>query len=91
MDEIDEIEVLDFECPHCMGSIIIFKDDINCAIFRHGIHKNGEQVNPHAPKEECDRLVLEDSVLGCCKPFRMEQETDSSGNAVYKIEACDYV
>lgn len=85
------MDVLGFECPHCTGHIIILKQDINCAIFRHGIYKTGQLVNPHATKEECDRLVSEDLVLGCCKPFKLVQDVDSNKNQIYKIEACEYI
>lgn len=57
-------------CPHCSEPVLI--EQVNCAIFRHGTHKNnGEQMDPHAPKTECDRLVREDAIYGCGRPFRI--------------------
>ena len=40
-----------FECPNCGDMIILDKDDVNCAIFRHGQFKrDGSLINPHALK-----------------------------------------
>jgi hypothetical protein len=40
------------------------KNEINCAIFRHGSYKkNLQQMNPHEKKEECDRLAQENLIL----------------------------
>jgi hypothetical protein len=45
------------KCPHCHEEIVVMKEEINCAIFRHGVLKaTGQQINPHASKEECDEL-----------------------------------
>ena len=56
-------------CPHCMHYVWI--EEINCSIFRHAVYKNGEPINPHASEEECNRLIREDLVYGCAKPFRL--------------------
>jgi hypothetical protein len=57
------------ECPHCKVQIEVV--EVNCAVFRCGIFKDtGEQVPPHASKEECDLLTKEGRVWGCCKPFK---------------------
>lgn len=69
------------ECPHCHLLVSII--EINCKIFRHGIYKNnGLQMNPHASKEECDKLISQDLIYGCGKPFYYD------GNEVKK---CDYI
>jgi hypothetical protein len=73
-------------CPHCQGEIVVFTNEINCAIFRHGLHKNGLPVHPHAPKSLCDRLVETNQVYGCCKPFEVVK--DKKGN--YQTQVCDY-
>jgi hypothetical protein len=58
-------------CPHCDAIVEIL--ELNCKIFRHGIYKNNnQQINPHASKEECDSLVVNDLIYGCGKPFRVE-------------------
>ena len=67
-----------FECPHCSFSIQVGINEVNCSIFRHGYFYNiingnlvlTEQLNPHAPKEICDRLVSENRIVGCGKPFK---------------------
>jgi hypothetical protein len=75
------------ECPHCQNQIQIFRNEINCAIFRHGILKsNGVQIGPHTSKVECDTLVLNNLIYGCGRPFRLV-----SNNNVYTAEICDYI
>ena len=72
------------KCPHCNIDIIIFKCELNCRIFRCGLFKsNLQQINPHAPKEICDKLLADDLIYGCAKPFRI---TDS-----LEIEPCEYI
>ena len=72
-------------CPNCSGTIIIL--ELNCCIFRHGVFKNSlEQVNPHAPKEECDRLVEAKLIWGCGQPFKLIEQN----NTLVAIK-CDYI
>ena len=74
-------------CPHCEMQILIMENEINCAIFRHGAYKeNMNQINPHTCKEECERLVKENLIHGCGKPFRLIKE-----NNEYKAIICDYI
>lgn len=78
-----------FLCPHCECYTQVPVNEVNCQIFRHGIMKtNGQQVNPHASKKECDDLVEKDLVYGCCKPFRIYRGND--GRYEY-VDACDYI
>jgi hypothetical protein len=78
-------------CPHCAEPILIYHSDINCAIFRHGVYKhNGEQMNPHESKEECDRLFRDGLIYGCGKPFRIIKTTANDGIA-YISDICDYI
>ena len=68
-------------CPHCGEYAIIA--EINCAIFRHGVYKtNMQPINPHASKEECERLLANGEIYGCGKPFKYDGKT---------IEICDYI
>jgi hypothetical protein len=68
-------------CPHCHEYIEIV--EINCSIFRHGVYKtNYQQINPHLPKAECDRLQQNDLIFGCGKPFIIREN---------KAEICDYI
>ena len=72
-------------CPHCGDLVVIERKDINCRIFRHGVHKKtGKCMNPHASKEECERLHKQGLIYGCGKPFRLTEGDDQA------VE-CDYV
>jgi hypothetical protein len=72
-------------CPHCQQLIHI--EQINCAIFRHAVYRNTyQQMNPHASKEECERAVQDQIILGCGKPFRV-QSSEKGLEAV----VCDYI
>jgi len=64
-------------CPYPDCNISIEIIEINCAIFRCGICKDtGKQIEPHSPKEECDRI------WGCGRPFQL----------IYgKLFPCDYI
>jgi hypothetical protein len=73
------------ECPHCKEFIIIEK--LNCGIFRHGILKiDGKQINPHAPKTECDFYINKQLIYGCGKPFKITLVDNK-----FVIEICDYI
>ena len=72
-------------CPHCNESIII--EELNCKIFRHGvIIATGEQINPHASKDECDKLINENKIYGCGKPFKI-----IINNNKFITIICDYI
>jgi len=78
-------EVYYFDCPHCGDKIQIAEQDFNCRIFRHAVFKsNGQQINPHAPQTECERLSKSDLIWGCGRPFRIV-------GPAYKVEKCDYI
>ena len=78
------MDYLVIECPHCHDSIIIYKNEINCRIFRHAVFKsNGEPINPHTSKEECEKLVETGSVHGCGKPFQLNEKDEP--------EICEYI
>lgn len=72
-------------CPHCNNCILIYKKDINCGIFRHGIIKTtGQQIDPHASKDVCDYLIKNEKIYGCGKPFKL-----SSKDTIAVI--CEYI
>ena len=74
-------------CPHCKQVIEVLKSQFNCKIFRHGGFKDTyTQIDPHLPKVQCDKLVAENKIYGCGKPFRLVIE----GNK-FKTEICDYI
>lgn len=71
------------QCPHCQGTIIVQRSEINCAIFRHAVYRATLQpINPHAAKVECDQLVEQNQVWGCAKPFRLMNDV---------AVACEYI
>lgn len=78
-----------FACPHCELPVQVLENEVNCQIFRHGVMKStNSQVNPHASKEHCDRLVEQDLVYGCCKPFKLIR---GQNGVVEYAECCDYI
>ena len=86
MSESDEICIM---CPHCKELIYILKSEINCNVFRHGIYKhNLQQMDPHAPKEMCDKLKNEDLIIGCGKPFTLVFNKENNS---FKSQICDYI
>jgi hypothetical protein len=79
---MNEFEI---KCPHCDEYVII--EQINCAIFRHGVYKcNLVQINPHLPKNDCDLLKQNDLIYGCGKPFCIEIK-----DGKYVALICDYI
>ena len=74
-------------CPHCDIPVQIMSNEINCAIFRHGIFKNnGRQMDPHTKKDLCDRYASEGLIYGCGKPFRLNV---CNHNIIATV--CDYI
>ena len=72
-------------CPHCSLQIIIYLNEINCHIFRHGIiKKTGLQIPPHETKEICDMLFNNDLIYGCGKSFILDVITKQP-------DKCDYI
>ncbi len=72
-------------CPHCVQSIEVL--EVNCRIFRCGILKsNYTQINPHLSKVECDKLVNDDLIFGCGKPFEL-----INNNGLWKPIPCEYI
>jgi hypothetical protein len=90
----EKFKIYNFNCPHCELFIEVEKDSINCSIFRHGYYFNKignniqltSQVNPHASKDECDRLYNSGKIYGCGKPFKLLLK-----NNAYTVEKCDYI
>jgi uncharacterized C2H2 Zn-finger protein len=76
-----------FECPNCGGVVQVQKNETRCCIFRHAVYKNTfQQIGPHTPKVECDRLINQGLVEGCAKPFRFIFSGDGNW-----VEECDYI
>jgi len=79
------------QCPHCKYPILI--EQLNCRIFRHGVFKiDGNQIDPHSPKELCDYYVKNGLILGCSKPFKIISNQHSTNNDDQFIAViCDYI
>lgn len=74
-------------CPHCSNIIFIYKNEINCNIFRHGIVKTTmKQMVPHSSKEICDSMAKNGDIYGCGKPFTLIMNNND-----YKAVPCDYI
>lgn len=87
----NEFNTIIAKCPHCNEEILIYSCEINCGIFRHGIFKDSmQQIDPHLPQEYCKRLLEEDKIFGCGKPFKIDKIIiDDHIN--YKLDICDYI
>lgn len=72
-------------CPHCELPIII--EELNCCIFRHGVDiATGKQIDPHLDQTNCEKLIKDNLIYGCGKPFRIiKNETD------FKAVICEYI
>ena len=77
-----------FQFPHCDGTVIVAEAETACRIFRHASYKQpgNPPINPHTPKAECDRLVNENLVDGCAKPFLFVFAEPQN-----YVEICDYI
>jgi len=72
-------------CPHCSDPVEIVQ--LNCCIFRHAVLKsNNSQINPHASLEECTRLISNNMIYGCGKPFRI-----ITNESAFEAIICDYI
>lgn len=80
-------DTLILKCPHCDTYVYIYKNELNCHIFRHGIYKHSfTQIDPHMKKEECDYLYKNKLIYGCGKPFKIIKTLTE-----YTIEKCEYI
>jgi len=79
-----------FECPHCLGLVQVPRNDLNCKIFRHGSYKlpDNPPIPPHLSFEECQRLITENLITGCGKPFLFVM---GESNSEMYVEKCGYL
>ena len=78
---------IELKCPHCSEYFIVSTNEINCGIFRHAIYKsNNQPIPPHENKINCDKLVADNLVYGCAKPFQIIKKDN-----LYVVEICDYI
>lgn len=91
MNNDNNINTIIINCPHCNEEVLIFSYEINCGIFRHGVFKeNMQQIDPHLPEVYCNRLIEEDKIFGCGKPFKINRDIINN-KIVYRVEICDYI
>ena len=76
-----------FVCPHCSGEFSVHAAELNCRIVRHFVFKDFQQLNPHAPKEECERVVREELGYGCAGPVELFSGDDGQWSA----RICGYI
>jgi len=75
------------ECPHCSLTLQVFRHELNCRIFRHGIYKNTlKQIDPHMPEKDCKYLKENGLIYGCGKPFEIIMK-----NSKPLIRKCGYI
>ena len=87
MEQNDDVTII-VQCPNCFEYVVIKKSELNCKIFRHGILKsNYEQIDPHLPREDCEKLIENNLIYGCGKPFKIFQEESNK----YTVVICDYI
>jgi len=61
--------------------------DCDILVLRHGVYKNNlQQINPHASKKECKKLLENDLIYGCACPLQIIKD-----NEEYKLIICDYI
>ena len=86
MEVIRDDNILIFKCPWCDDQITVLIKELNCKIFRHAIYKDSfKQINPHSSKNKCDKLLSNNKIFGCSKPFEL---IDFENN--YKVQKCEY-
>lgn len=79
------------ECPHCKDLVVVYRHEIRCKIFRHGVFKDTmKQMDPHTPKELCDAFAREDKIYGCGKPFQLVEKIKEN-KQTYEPEICGYI
>jgi len=81
MSQIEEVHCgwLMTNCPYedCNTIILVHRTEVNCGIFRcHAL------LQPHATKEECDKL--EPDNYGCRRPFEFKMDEMKAYKCGYK-------
>lgn len=69
----NDLDLIIVKCPHCESYVTVLKNEINCAIFRHAIFKDTFiPIDPHSTLQECEKLLSENKIFGCAKPFQIK-------------------
>jgi hypothetical protein len=75
------------QCPNCLEFIIININEINCGIFRHAVYKNNMiSINPHETKINIEKMINNDEIYGCGKPFKIIKNKNK-----YLAINCEYI
>ena len=83
----EELNAYVFNCPQCDLKVQVLSSEMACCIFRHAYFKqNFQQINPHMPKAECDRLQEQGLIYGCGKPFQIFKDPEG-----FYAKECDYI
>jgi len=76
-----------FTCLHCNEPFIIYSNELNCRILRHGAYRDTlKPIEPHASKSVCDELAKNYKIIGCGKPLQIVGDEPN-----LKIIVCDYI
>ena len=81
----DNTDYIVYHCPYddCKLLSIVYKNEINCGIFRCGYNKlTNQQIPQHLPKIECDKLRNNPDIIGCARPYQLNTLTPM---------ICDYI
>ena len=82
MTTTQEKDIILVNCPACKD--LIYIEQINCGIFRHGIFKhNMEQIPPHSNKEFIDNLIQTNNIIGCGQAFKLSYDIDGKITAIF--------
>jgi len=87
LSEDNKIDYIIYHCPYedCKLLCVVYKNDLNCHIFRCGYNKiTNQQIPQHLPKIECDKLLNNTDIIGCARPYRFKL------NEITPI-ICDYI
>ena len=81
------MEELIVVCPHC--SVLVLIEQLNCCIFRHAVFKNNfEPIHPHLPKVDCEKLIFDNLVYGCARPFQIVPQEKTN---TFIVKIIDYI
>lgn len=80
-------DVYRVRCPGCGGVVEVKKGQVNCAIFRHGVFKDGSQVPPHSTEAQIKMFRAVNIMEGCGAPFKLIDDGKEGKIAI----TCGYV
>ena len=68
------LDYITVKCPKCDTPIHVMLNELACTIFRCGADAANykQSINPHSTKNEIDRMKLDNKIVGCGQPFKVE-------------------